>query len=113
MPPIEKLTSQGYDLQFGTNVLGMFVLTPDLTKSDLARPTGHFYLTKLLLHTLLCTAEHTPEKIRVVNISSSAHYFLKRKFDLASLKKGHVRRKWSTTDLYSQSKLVRGAMVSF
>ncbi|KAJ6556182.1 NAD(P)-binding protein [Mycena capillaripes] len=52
-PPIEQLTAQGYDLTFGTNVL------------------GHFYLTKLLLPTLLATA--APGKpARVINTSSTA-----------------------------------------
>ena len=27
-PPIEQLTADGYDLQFGTNVLGPFNLPP-------------------------------------------------------------------------------------
>ncbi|KAF8547993.1 NAD(P)-binding protein, partial [Imleria badia] len=38
-PPIDMLTDDGYDLQFGTNVL------------------GHFYFTKLVLPTLLSTAK--------------------------------------------------------
>ncbi|KAJ7787672.1 NAD-P-binding protein, partial [Mycena olivaceomarginata] len=52
-PPIEQLTAQGYDLTFGTNVL------------------GHFCLTKLLLPTLSATA--SPGKpARVINTSSIA-----------------------------------------
>ncbi|KAF5365244.1 hypothetical protein D9758_005482 [Tetrapyrgos nigripes] len=83
----ELLTAQGYDGQFGTNVL------------------GHFYLTKLLLPILLSTAEHTPEKVRIVALSSSAIYSMKYKFDIASLTNGPTRKKWPTMELYSQSKL--------
>jgi len=55
--PAERVTSQGYDLQFGTNVL------------------AHFYLTKLLLPVLTATAKKAPAKtVRVVNVSSLGHY---------------------------------------
>ncbi|KIM74352.1 hypothetical protein PILCRDRAFT_14500 [Piloderma croceum F 1598] len=40
-PPIEDITADGYDLQFGTNVL------------------GHFYFTKLLLPALIVAAQST------------------------------------------------------
>ncbi|KAG6330295.1 hypothetical protein ID866_8795 [Astraeus odoratus] len=62
--PVELLTDDGYDLQFGTNVL------------------GHFYLTKLLLPILLSTAKSTSEgTVRVVNVSSCAHRLSKLNFD--------------------------------
>lgn len=48
--PIDRLTKDSYDLQFGTNVL------------------GHFHLTSLLLPALL--ASPSP---RVVNVSSIGH----------------------------------------
>ncbi|EJT98321.1 NADP-binding protein [Dacryopinax primogenitus] len=54
--PMSMLTSQGYDLQFGTNVL------------------GHFYLTQLLLPVLLSTAAANPGQVRVVTTSSSANH---------------------------------------
>jgi len=55
--PIDKVTAQGYDMQFGTNVL------------------GHFYLTKLLLPVLTDTAKKAPAKtVRIVNVSSIGHY---------------------------------------
>jgi retinol dehydrogenase-12 len=49
--PIEELTKNNYDLQFGTNVL------------------GHFHLTALLLPALLAALEP-----RVINVSSIAHH---------------------------------------
>jgi len=56
VPPVEQLTADGYDLQFGTNVL------------------GHFYFTKLLLPTLIATAKTSSDgKARVVNTSSLGH----------------------------------------
>ncbi|KAJ7695142.1 NAD-P-binding protein [Mycena rosella] len=55
-PPWEKTTVDGYDLQFGTNVL------------------GHFYLTKLLLPQLIAGAQSSSDgKARVINTSSMGH----------------------------------------
>ncbi|KAN0080037.1 hypothetical protein V8E55_009603 [Tylopilus felleus] len=84
-PPIDLVTDDGYDLTFGTNVL------------------GHFYLTKLLLPVLISTAKTTPEKIvRVVNTSSQAHWLGKLQFD--TFMDGPKRRADDTYRLYSQSK---------
>ncbi|KAF9219365.1 NAD(P)-binding protein [Gyrodon lividus] len=84
-PPIEMTTDDGYDLQFGTNVL------------------GHFYLTKLLLPTLISTAKSSPEgTVRVVNTSSNAHWIDGLRFD--TFKDGPKRRAGSTYRLYGQSK---------
>ncbi|KAF9266100.1 NAD(P)-binding protein [Marasmius fiardii PR-910] len=87
-PPFETLTKQGFDLQFGVNVL------------------GHFYLTKLLLPALLSTAKtSTDEHARVVNISSFAHvYFPFLNFN--SFRDSPTRRKFGfiPSMLYSQSK---------
>ncbi|KAF9230319.1 hypothetical protein BU15DRAFT_83782 [Melanogaster broomeanus] len=56
LPPMDQLTDDGYDLQFGTNGL------------------GHFYFTKLVLPLLLSTAKSAPDDIaRVVNTSSNGH----------------------------------------
>ncbi|TRM58915.1 hypothetical protein BD626DRAFT_610667 [Schizophyllum amplum] len=74
-----------YDFQFGTNVL------------------GHFYLTKLLLPTLLSTAQATGTDVRVVNTSSSGHMFVNT-IDFNTLKDGPARQKWNPTNLYGQSK---------
>ncbi|KAG6848515.1 hypothetical protein H0H93_016401, partial [Arthromyces matolae] len=85
-PPMDQLTKQGYDLQFGTNTL------------------GHIYFTKLLLPALFAGAESSHDgKARVVNTSSSAH-LLASGLDFTTLKDGRNRRKMSATSLYSQSK---------
>ncbi|KAF6762246.1 hypothetical protein DFP72DRAFT_1041624 [Ephemerocybe angulata] len=86
-PPIEEVTAQGYDLQFGTNVL------------------GHFYLTKLLLPTLLETARSSPDgKARVINTSSLMSRFASAP-DFNTFKDSAERRAMGTSDLYNQSKL--------
>lgn len=87
IPPVDQLTAQKFDLQFGTNVL------------------GHFYLTKLLLPTLLATA--TPENpARVINTSSLASLGVST-IDFNTVKDSPARKKFGTSNLYSQSKLVR------
>ncbi|KAF7374288.1 NAD P-binding protein [Mycena sanguinolenta] len=84
-PPIEQVSAQNYDLQFGTNVL------------------GHFYLTKLLLPTLMATA--TPGNPgRVINTSSLASETANPNIQYNTLKDGPARKKVSTMELYSQSK---------
>ncbi|GLB38375.1 putative NAD-P-binding protein [Lyophyllum shimeji] len=84
-PPVEEVTAQGYDLQFGTNVL------------------GHFYLTKLLLPALLAGAKTSPDgKARVVNTSSSAH--VAGSLDFNTFRDSPKRRKCSRFSLYAQSK---------
>ncbi|KAI9570103.1 hypothetical protein HD554DRAFT_2087070 [Boletus coccyginus] len=84
-PPIDMVTDDGYDLQFGTNVL------------------GHFYLTKLLLPTLVSTARSSPEgNVRVVNTASAAHWFGKLQFE--TFMDGPKRRADHTFRLYAQSK---------
>ncbi|KAG9027506.1 hypothetical protein FRB95_007643 [Tulasnella sp. JGI-2019a] len=55
--PIDDLTADGYDLQFGVNCL------------------GHAHFTLLLIPQLIEGAKHSPDgKARVVNISSNAAY---------------------------------------
>lgn len=84
-PPTDWLTADGYDLQFGTNVL------------------GHFYFTKLLLPTLIATAKSAPDgKARVITTSSSAHALQGLTF--STFKDSPARKKMSTTQLYGQSK---------
>ncbi|KAJ7675718.1 NAD(P)-binding protein [Mycena polygramma] len=84
VPPIEQLTAQNIDLQFGTNVL------------------GHFYLTKLLLPTLLATAT-AGNVARVINTSSLVSYAASG-IDFNTVKDSPARKKVGTGKLYSQSK---------
>ncbi|KAJ7103405.1 NAD(P)-binding protein [Mycena belliarum] len=84
--PIEQLTAQGFDLQFGTNVI------------------GHFLLTKRLMPLLLSGAQSsTDKKARVVNQSSSAQMFVDT-IDLGALKDVPARTKLGSAKLYMQSK---------
>ncbi|KAJ7769686.1 hypothetical protein DFH07DRAFT_282015 [Mycena maculata] len=84
VPPIELVTSEGYDLTFATNVL------------------GHFYLTKLLLPALVDSAAVDPSTGRIVNLTSVVHYIAVINFE--AFKDGPARRKMSPADHYSQSK---------
>ncbi|PSR73937.1 hypothetical protein PHLCEN_2v10244 [Hermanssonia centrifuga] len=66
IPPIEDLTADGYDLQFGVDVL------------------GHFFLTQLLLPLLLSTASsdsNPTRKVRVITTSSLGHLFTPMNFE--------------------------------
>ncbi|KAL1747096.1 hypothetical protein HDZ31DRAFT_72431 [Schizophyllum fasciatum] len=84
MCPVDQCTADGYDLQFGTNVL------------------GHFYLTQLLLPALTAGAPSAPPG-RVVTTSSFGHR--PGSIDFGSLRDSpRRRRKWTQT-LYFQSKL--------
>ncbi|KZP12311.1 NAD(P)-binding protein [Athelia psychrophila] len=84
-PPIDQLTDNGIDLQFGTNVL------------------GHYYLTSFLLPALLKAASSDPSfGARVVTTSSLGHHF--QDINYATLKDGPERRKMGPQRLYCQSK---------
>lgn len=81
------VTDDGYDLQFGTNVL------------------GHFYFTKLVLPMLLSTARSSPQgTARIVNVSSNGHWFGDLMYD--TMKDGPARREQGPWQMYGQSKLV-------
>ena len=86
-PPVDQLTKDGYDLQWGTNVL------------------GHFYFTKLLLPLLLSTAERAPKgSVRVINTSSNGHLMSDVHYDM--LTDTSARKKRRVMLLYGQSKTV-------
>ncbi|MDP9050898.1 MAG: oxidoreductase [Acidobacteriota bacterium] len=82
-------TSDGFELQFGTNVL------------------GHFALTALLYPALVLTVQSPSEKPRVVTIASIAHKRAKLNFDDLQSEKSY-----SPTGSYGQSKLAN-LMFSF
>ncbi|KAI0631524.1 NAD-P-binding protein [Trametes polyzona] len=85
-PPMELTTKDGFDLQFGTNVI------------------GHFFLTQLLLPLLIASAKTSPDgKARVINTSSMGHTFISG-IDFDTLRDGPARVKLGTIMLYSQSK---------
>lgn len=94
-PPVDQKTSDGYDLQFGTHVL------------------GHYFFTTLLLPTLIHTAKYSPlahGHARVINTSSSAVYFMPKSgivYDTLSPDQEGAQacEKVGTQVLYAQSKL--------
>ncbi|KAF5338971.1 hypothetical protein D9611_008806 [Ephemerocybe angulata] len=87
LPPLSDVTADGYDLQFGTNVL------------------GHFYFTKLVLPALLKGAKTSGDgTARVLNTSSGASLFASG-IDFNTLKDGPARKKTFSGLLYNQSKL--------
>lgn len=111
-PPIDKVTAQGYDLQFGTNVLGKagFYSTLSQSHDRLNVLPGPFYFTKLLLPTLLETAKASPGwKPRIINTSSVVS-ILADPLSFNTFTDGPARKKQSPRWLYMQSKLVRDLM---
>ncbi|KZT54667.1 NAD(P)-binding protein [Calocera cornea HHB12733] len=85
--PMDRLTKQGFDMQFGTNVI------------------GHAYLTRLLLSILLETAK-TAGTVRVINTSSNGHVGAPKGGILwDTLKDGPMRKKkLGRQSAYFQSK---------
>ena len=89
VPPIDQLTADGYDLQFGTNVV------------------GHFLFTYELLSLLESGAQSSPDKkARVVNTSSSAAMLMPGKLNFEGFKDTPTRKKLGQQRLYAQSKFV-------
>jgi len=80
--PLSPRTQDGFEMQIGVNHL------------------GHFYLSNLLMPTLISTARSEGQS-RVVNVASLAHS--RGKIDLDDL--NWEKRKFDTGDAYSQSKL--------
>ncbi|KAH9046337.1 NAD(P)-binding protein [Lactarius deliciosus] len=87
VPPKEQVTTQKYDMQFGTNVI------------------GHWLLTELLLPALFAATDASPshEKARVVTVSSIVNYFIKG-LDFDALADGPTRTRYGELDLYNKSK---------
>ncbi|KAJ7139098.1 NAD-binding protein [Mycena epipterygia] len=97
IPPVEQLTAQNYDLQFGTNVI------------------GHYFLTELLLPALTASYDASQVPARIINTSSSGHKMAApgTGIDFVSLKGGPARDAWvkklgkgtAAWRLYGESKL--------
>jgi NAD(P)-dependent dehydrogenase (short-subunit alcohol dehydrogenase family) len=73
---------------------------------------GHFYLTKLLLPALKAAEKSSPAGVvRVVNMSSIAHYLSPEGIRWNTLGPGadaaEARKKLGVSKLYAQSKLVK------
>ncbi|EJF56822.1 NAD(P)-binding protein [Dichomitus squalens LYAD-421 SS1] len=84
-PPIEQVTADGYDMQWGTNVV------------------GHYYFTVLLLPALLAGVKSSPDHhARVITTASSRAY--SHTLHWETFKDTPERRKTSRVGLYPQSK---------
>ncbi|KAH9945581.1 NAD(P)-binding protein [Amylocystis lapponica] len=83
--PRNQTTVDGYDLQFGTNVVGPFLFT------------------QLLMPTLIAGAKASPDgRARIITTSSGAAYWHTLNWD--SFRDGPRRRRMSPEALYAQSK---------
>lgn len=129
-PPITMFTEQGYDLQFGTNVLGPYHLVMSsfpftyITRLNATTTTltGHFHLRALLLPALL-RASTAAYKSRIVITSSSAAYItneikwdtldLNSKAEGAEGKSAKERKKMGPMGLYYQSKFVSLSLLNW
>ncbi|KAI9434784.1 NAD(P)-binding protein [Lactarius indigo] len=87
MSPMEQVTVQKYDMQFGTNVI------------------GHWLFTQLLLPALFAATDASPshEKARIVTVSSSANY-LTTGLDFSAMVDSLERKQYSGVELYNKSK---------
>ena len=89
--PIEQLTADGYDMQFGTNVV------------------AHFFFTELLLPALAAGARSSPDgHSRVVTTSSNGGYLGKLQYN--TFKDSPARTKAGTQEMYFQSKLANAVV---
>ena len=106
-PPLDLITTDGYDLQFGTNVLGAFLDINPESNDLMSKITGHFYFTELLMPALFAGKETSPDgHARIVTTSSMAAY-LDNKIYWDTLVDGPKRKKLGQQGLYIQSKFVR------
>ena len=107
-PPLAEITADGYDLQFGTNVIGEYFSAVKIAILHIAYdclPVGHFYLTKLLMPALIAGKDTSPDHhARVITTSSAASYLDTLHWE--TFKDGPARRRQTTGALYNQSKLV-------
>ena len=112
IPPREQVTAQKYDLQFGTNVIGMCLSSSGqswrIIRLTGRRCAGHWLFTQMLLSALFAAtdASSSHEKARIVTVSSSANYFTTG-LDFDAIVDGPGRTKYGEWELYSKSKFVR------
>ncbi|KAE9390057.1 NAD(P)-binding protein [Gymnopus androsaceus JB14] len=88
VPPVEQLTAQGFDLQFGVNALAHFVLIQQLLP-------------------LLKSTSNSVNETRIVWVSSSVQYFFRNppvKYE--NLRDTPSRTRLGTQQLYCQSKFI-------
>ncbi|TFY57871.1 hypothetical protein EVJ58_g6757 [Rhodofomes roseus] len=103
--PIDWVTDDGYDMTFGTNVIGESTLF-DRSNVLTFVTVGHFLLTKLLLPALLAGKATSSDRFsRVIWLSSYASYLSTLSYD--TFKEGPARRKAGYGMMYFQSKFVR------
>ena len=92
IPPIDQLTAQKFDLQFGTNVL------------------GHLLLIRLLYPLLVSTT--TPEDpSRIVWVASAVQYLVKPPINYDWFTDTEARGKQDTWSFYGQSKFATVQLV--
>jgi retinol dehydrogenase-12 len=104
--PMDQLTADGYDLQWGTNVVvrTRFTCVLPSLRDLIPFPQGHWLLQELLIPALARAAASAPDgRARVVHTSSDAAYI--GKIDYTTVRPGASRTKKGTMGLYSQSKL--------
>lgn len=112
-PPVDQHTTDGYDLQFGTNVLGTqpFAVNPPMPSLIEIPHAGHFFFTKLLLPALISGSKSSSDgKARIVTTSSGGHYLDDLHWD--TLTDEAKRKARGSASLYNQSKYVRPPMPS-
>jgi len=85
IPPVDQLTAQKFDLQFGTNVL------------------GHFLFIRLL-YPLLVSTTTSADPSRIVWVASSMQYYFNPPIKYDWITDTEVRRKQDPWFLYMQSK---------
>ena len=98
LPDPKALTVEGYDLQFGVNVIGL--CCSRCSPSFLTHVLGHWYFTQLLIPQLVAAGSS-----RLVNVSSHGH-ILSEGINWNTLRDGPERQKTKPLDLYNQSKFV-------